>query len=190
MKNTLFIVVLISLLFLQCKEEKDPFLIQSGAVGELTKDARMKQVDSIFASDSIVPLSSIQNALGTQGEVEIYDKAGSKLLLLSPENESDPDSHITNIQVFDDRFRTDKGLSPSGSFADVKANYEIASIENTINSVVVFLKDSDVYLTIDKKELPEYLRYNLDAKVEASQIPDAARFKYFMIGWDADSDLE
>ena len=122
--------------------------------------------------------------IGTQGEVEVYDKAGKKLLLLSPENETDPNSVITNIQIFDERYMTDKGLHAKSTFADVKANYEIEGVENAINSVVVFLKDSDIYLTIDKKELPEDIRYNYSAKVEASQIPETATFKYFMIGWD------
>jgi len=190
MKKNIFIAVLASILFTQCAEEKNPFLIKNGEIGNLTSKAQIKQVDSIFELDSIVPLSTIQNSLGTQGEVEIYEKGGKKLLLLSPDNETDPESRISYIQVFDERFTTDRGLSLSSTFADVKANYEIAGIQNAINVVVVFLKDSDVYITIDKKELPESLRYNYNTKVEATQIPDGAKFKYFMIGWDAEDDPE
>jgi hypothetical protein len=186
MKKTLIIGVLAGLLFAQCAEENDPYLIQNGQIGPLTKQTQMKQVDSIFALDSIVALSSIENALGTQGEVEIYEKGGKKLLLLSPQNESDPNSVITNIQIFDARFKTEKGLNLNSTFADVKANYEVVGIQNAINSVVVFLKDSDVYLTIDKRELPGNLRYDYSAKVEVTQIPDAAKFKYMMIGWDVE----
>ena len=50
------------------------------------------------------------------------------------------------------------------------------------------LKETDVYLTIDKKSLPEELRYNMDLEVEASQIPDNAPIKYFMIGWEPTSE--
>ena len=184
MKKTLLLGALATLLFAQCTEEKDPFLIKNGELGHLTKKMHMKQVDSIFSMDSIVSLSSIENTLGTQGEVEVYEKGGKKLLLLSPDDESDPNSVITNIQVFDERFKTEKGLHLNSTFADVKANYEVVGIQNAINSVVVFLKDSDVYLTIDKKDLPASLRYNNNIKVEVTQIPDAAKFKYFMIGWD------
>jgi len=189
MKNILLISALATFLFVQCTEEKDPFLIKNGAIGQLTKKAQMKQVDSIFALDSIVQLSTIENALGTQGEVEIYEKGGKKLLLLSPKNETDPNSIITNIQIFDERYITEKGLSIQSTFGDLKANYEIEGIQNAINSVVVFIKDSNIYVTIDKKELPESLRYNYSAKVEVTQIPDAAKFKYFMIGWDAEDGL-
>lgn len=191
MNQNLIIIALVSIFFTACGEDKDPFLIKSGAIGSLTKEVQMKQVDSIFANDSIVKLSTIENVLGTQGEVEIYEKGGAKLLLLSPDNESDPDSPITNIQVFDSRYKTEKGISVESTFGDIKANYEIQNIESTINSIVVFLKDSDLYVTIDKKQLPENLRYDMSAKIEATQIPDQAKIKYFMIGWDiVDSDNE
>ena len=105
--------------------------------------------------------------------------------MLSPNDENDPNSTITNIQVFDSRYKTEKGLTAASTWKDVKANYTIDNIETTINAVVIFLKETDVYLTIDKKSLPEELRNDMDLKVEASQIPDGAAFKYFMIGWES-----
>jgi len=190
MKKTLLLSLLTTILFVSCDSNKDPFTIGEGSIGSLDKNIQMKQVDSIFAEDSIVKLNPIKNALGTQGEVEIYDKEGNKLLLLSPEDENDPNATVTNVQVFDARYKTDKGLTSGSTFKDVKANYTVSNIETTINSVVVFLKDSEIYLTIDKQQLPENLRYNPNAKIEASQIPDGAKFKYFMIGWEADTTTE
>ena len=55
---------------------------------------------------------------------------------------------------------------------------------------MVFLKGTDLFLTIDKKELPEEVRYNFTQKIEATQIPDTAKFKYFMIGWDSGEAIE
>lgn len=187
MKKTLFIGALTALFFIQCSTKSDPFLIQQGAVGNLTKEVQMKQIDSLFANDSIVKLSPVRGTLGTQGEVEIYEKGGSKLLLLSPEDENDPNSVISNIQIFDDRYKTAKGLHLGSTFKDVKANYTISDIETTINAVVVFLKDSDIFITIYKNQLPENLRYDPNVNIESSQIPDDATFKYFMVGWDNDN---
>ncbi len=184
MKKILFIGAVSALLFVQCGKDSDPFLIKNGAIGNLNKEIKIKQIDSIFAADSIVKINSSPNALETQGEVEVFEKGGKRLLLLSPNDEGDPNSTITNIQVFDARYKTEKGLNSGSTFKDVKANYTIDNIETTINAVVIFLKDTDVYLTIDKKSLPEELRYNMDLEVEASQIPDDAPFKYFMIGWE------
>lgn len=190
MKKTLLFAAIATLFFVQCEEEKDPFAISAGAIGHLTKQTQMKQLDSIFAQDSIVKLNPVTGAIETQGEVEIYDQEGVKLLLLSPFDESDPTSAIANIQIFDARYQTDKGLTNASTFKDVKANYEIEGIQNAINSVVVFLKGTDLYLTIDKKQLPEEVRYNFNQKIEASQIPDTATFKYFMMGWDAGEAIE
>ncbi|HBY67920.1 MAG TPA: hypothetical protein DEG69_09260 [Flavobacteriaceae bacterium] len=190
MKKTLLLGVLTTILFVSCDSNKDPFTIGEGSIGKLDKTIQMRQVDSIFAEDSIVKLNPVKNAIGTQGEVEIYDKDGNKLLLLSPEDENDPNATVTNVQVFDSRYKTEKGLTSGSTFKDVKANYTISNIESTINSVVVFLKDSEIYLTIDKKELPENLRYNPNAKIEASQIPGEANVKYFMIGWEPEKATE
>jgi hypothetical protein len=184
MKKTIFLGSLTLLLFIQCGKEKDPYLISEGAIGNLTRETEMRHIDSLFAGDSIVRLNAIEHALGSQGEIEIYEKGGDRLLLLSPDNDNDPNAVITNIQVFDSRYKTEKGLNKNSTFKDVKENYTIASVETTINAVVVFLEETDVFLTIDKKQLPEDLRYNPEISIEASQIPDDATFKYFMIGWD------
>jgi len=187
MKKIVLLTVISILAFTSCQKEKDPYLITETSIGDLTQETQMKQIDSLFANDSIVKLNPIEGALGTQGEVEIYEKGGNKLLLISPADELDPNSEISNIQLFDSRYKTEKGLHIESTFADVKANYEIASVENAINSVVVFLKNSNIYITIDKKELPENSRYNYSSAVEASQIPDTAKFKYFMIGWNVEN---
>jgi hypothetical protein len=190
MKKILLFAAAAMILLSQCGKETDPFLIGKGSIGPINKKTQMRQLDSIFANDSIVKLSPIEEAPETQGEVEIYEKGGNKLMLLSPEDEEDPNSVITNIQIFDDRYITDKGFGMGSTFGDLKANYEIVAIENAINSVVIFLKDSDVFITIDKKLLPESVRYNFNAKIEATQIPDEATFKYFMVGWDAEEEDE
>ncbi|MDX1462022.1 MAG: hypothetical protein R3359_03120 [Marinirhabdus sp.] len=190
MKKIILLGAVVVALFVQCGEDKDPFMISDDAVGPITKSTQVKQLDSIFAQDSIVKLNPMRGAEATQGEVEVYEKGGAKLLLISPFDESDPNSKIANVQIFDDRYKTAKGLSKGSTFKEVKEHYEIAAIENAINSIVVFLKGSDIYLTIDKKELPEDVRYNFNQKIEASQVPDEATFKYFMIGWDAGEPIE
>lgn len=182
-------IVLATFLFVQCAEEKDPYLISNTSVGELTIGMKIKQVDSIFAQDSIVKLYSRNDEFSTQGEVEIYEKGGNRLMLISPRGNNDPDALISNFQFYDPRYKTDKGLNLNSTFKDVKANYEIANIETTLSTVVVFLKDSDIFINIDKKELPENFRYNPSLVIDATNIPDEAKIKYFMLSWEID-DLE
>ena len=183
-------VALSALVFVQCETKQDPFTVSQDRVGIITKDIQMKQLDSIFKMDSIVQLSSITKTLGTQGEVDIYEKGGKKLMRISPHDETDPNSKIENIILFDDRYKTDKGLSINSTFKEVKDNYTVKNVQTTLNAVVVFLEDSDVFITIAKDQLPANARYDPSLKIEANFIPDTATFKYVMIGWDDLDDEE
>jgi len=189
MIKKIFLTGLVIFLFVQCAKERNPFLISNKAVGDLTIGMKIKQVDSIFAMDSIVRLSPRQNQSSPFGELEIYEKSGKKLLLISPENNYDPDALIENFQFFDDRYKTVKGLNINSTFKDIKENYEIANIETTLSTVLIFLKDSDLFINIDKKELPENFRYNPNLVIDVTNIPNEAKIKYFMLSWKID-DLE
>jgi|TARA_B110000495_G_scaffold2420_1_gene1780 hypothetical protein len=189
MIKKIFFIGIAAFLLVQCAKQKDPFLISNTSVGELTIGMKIKQVDSIFAKDSIVKLYAINNAFPAQGEVEIFEKGGTKLMLISPRATNDPDAFISNFQFYDPRYKTDKGLNLNSTFKDVKANYEITNIETTLSTVVLFLKDSNIFINIDKKELPENFRYNPNLVIDVTNIPDEAKIKYFMLSWDID-DLE
>jgi hypothetical protein len=189
MIKKIFLTGLVIFLFVQCTKERNPFLISNKVVGNLTIGMKIKQVDSIFAMDSIVRLSPRQNQSSSFGELEIYEKSGKKLLLISPENNYDPDALIENFQFFDDRYKTVKGLNINSTFKDIKENYEIANIETTLSTVLIFLKDSDLFINIDKKELPENFRYNPNLVIDVTNIPNEAKIKYFMLSWKID-DLE
>lgn len=182
-KNILILGVL-SILFIQCNKDKDPFLITKSEIGSLSKTIKINQLDSIFSKDSIVPLLSKEVFLSQGGQVEIYEKGGVKLMLLSPINDKDPNSKISNIQLFDARYKTEKGLHLNSTFKDLRENYTISSIQNGLSSLVISLVESDVYVTISKEVLPESIRNEFGLKIDASDIPDDAKFKFFMVGWE------
>ncbi len=186
MKKFLFLGALTVLMFVQCGKNgrPDPFSIKEGSVGSLTIDTKIKQLDSIFILDSIVKTNSSPNAIETQGEVEIYEKGGKQLLLLSPEDEMDPNSNITDILIYDARYKTEKGLNISSTFKEFKDTYTISGIDRIINGVLVFFSDSDIYLTIDAKYLTAEVQNDFDAKLQAHHIIDSAPIKYFRIGWN------
>ncbi len=52
-----------------------------------------------------------------------------------------------------------------------------------MSSVIVSLNETKTYVIIDKKELPESLRYTSN-NIEITQIPEEATFKFFMLEWD------
>lgn len=184
MKKTLLLATLVALAFVQCKKKDDPFLIKEGAIGKLSSETRVKQLDSIFAMDSIVKTSASPNALETQGEVEIYEKGGKRLLFLSPKDYNDPNSTISDVLIYDVRYKTEKGLTADNTFKDFKDNYKIKHIERIINGAMIFFEDTDIYLTIDAKYLTPEAKNNTEEKLEATDIVDNARIKYFRLDWD------
>ena len=186
MLKKIIAIVSVTLIFIQCKEEINPFLISNDSVGALTRGMTIKEIDSIFAQDSIVKLYAQNEELPTQGEVEIYKKNGTKLVSISPVTNNDPDALISNFQFFDPSYKTDKGLNLSSTFKDIKANYKISNIETTISTVVIFLEDNDLFINIDKNELPENFRYNPNLIIDVTNIPDEAKIKYFMLSWKID----
>ena len=184
MKYPFFIIALCTFLLIQCTNNNNTHIISNGSIGSLTSKTPLNQIEGIFNNDSIVSVTTADKELDLLGDVEVYSKKGEKLLLLSPNNQNSGDATINTIRVYDSRYKTNKGLSVESTFKDLKKNYEISGIQTSIDAVVIFLKDSDVFVTIDKKELPENLRYNTNLTIEASQIPKEATFKYFMIAWE------
>ncbi|MCJ7758641.1 MAG: hypothetical protein MUP24_10885 [Gillisia sp.] len=175
--------VIIAVLLTACGRNSDPFLIDTNRVGPLTKEIRINQLDSIFKEDSIVRNISKSQFLNVVNNIEIFDRDGSPLLILEPVQQFDSTSTIGYIQILDPKFQTAKGLNIKSTFGDVVEKYAISRIENTLSSAVVFIDELNLYLTIDKKELPSSLRYDTDSRIIASQIPDNAKIKYFMISW-------
>ena len=158
-------------------EQKNDFQISGDQVGKLTKQSLARDIDLIFEKDSVVQDTVKLNFGSGASKIKIYERGGQLLLTLTPNRDSI--ATIQNIQINDSRFVTKKGI-----FKEIKDNYPIKKIITSLNNVVVLLKDSDLYFTIDKKELPESLRYNTNSKIEEVQIPDKAKVKYMMIGWD------
>ncbi|MUP46730.1 hypothetical protein E0K83_13375 [Gramella sp. BOM4] len=183
-KRTLFTLGLLASLAACTSDEENPFLISSSQVGPLNKNVRINQLDSIFKQDSIVRQTSGPEQLRSTDEIKIFDRDGNALLSLEPLQEFDSTSTIGYIRILDPRFETKSGLSVQSTFKDIVENYTISRIENTINSAVIFLDEINAYVTIDKNQLPTSLRYDTDSKIMASQIPDDAKIKYFMIYWN------
>jgi hypothetical protein len=183
-KNKILTLVCLALvLSVNCKKEKDnTFLIAQDSIGRLNKTSLARDIEIIFDKDSVVKDTvALKFGNGAQ-KIKIYEKGGKHLLTLSPTSDSIPS--IENIRIEDSRYKTEKGIGLLSVFKDIKDNYSIKKVITSTNNVVVFVKESDVYFTIDKQELPSSLRYASSVNIEAVQIPDKAKIKYFMVGWN------
>ena len=175
------LILMAASLFWQCQPEKDlQFSIRKDGVGWLNKLTAFSEVEALYAADSVVRDSS--SSFSKVARIHIYEKGGKPLLMVTPNNDSIPG--IANIRINDPRYLTEEGVGLASTFKDIKEHYEIRKIVTSINNVVLFVKGHDVYFTIDRQELPASLRYTRDINIEAIQIPDKARIKYLMIGWE------
>ena len=177
--------LVISALVTNCALDKkqDPFEISKQHVGLLTDSTPVTDLIPAFPKDSIVNAIKGDEFSGQDNDIHIYDKSGKKLLILTPDQALDSTSVIKSVRIMDENYKTQKKVTINSTFKDIRDNYKISSINNLINSVVISVNEINGSFTIDKKELPANLRFDMTLKIEAVQIPDHAKIKYFMIHW-------
>jgi len=173
----------ISLLLIGCQKPQDPFSVKKQNIGLLTDSTQVKDLEIVFASDSVVKFIGGDEFTGDINTIDIYEKGGAKLLELTPSQALDSTAIIENVRIMDSRYKTEKSISLLSSFKDITDHYTISRIDNLINSVVISVNDINASFTIDKKELPANARFDMELKIEETQIPDTAKIKYFMINW-------
>jgi len=183
MKN-LIITLIITVSIISCAKKQDPFLVEKHNIGQLTDSTQVKDLESVFVNDSVVKFVGGDEFTGNINNIDIYDKEGNHLLVLTPNEALDSTAVIDNIRIIDSRFVTAKNISTLSTYKDIKEAYKINRIDNLINSVNVNVNEINAYFTINKKELPASLRFDINMVIEPYQIPDDAKIKYFMINWN------
>lgn len=181
MKRILIFSLLASILLTSCNNDNS-FKITADQVGPLTKETPVSDLKTLFSNDSVVDQNNGLSEELNINAIEIYEKGGDQLLSLMPVKEGTPKT-IRTVQIFDPRYTTEAGINLNSTFKDLTDAYEISRIETLISSIVVFVDEINAYFTIDRSELPGELRFDMEAKVTEVEIPDAAKIKYFMIGW-------
>ena len=176
-------ITLALILATSCAKTQDPFTISKQNIGFLTDSTLVQDLATVFPNDSVVNPIDGDDFAGSSSDIIVYEKGGKQLLILSPAQVLDATATIRTIRVIDERFKTEKGLTSTSTFKEIKDNYKISGIENTLGSVIVSVDDINAYFTIDRKELPSELRFDLDSKIEAIQIPETAKIKNFFIQW-------
>jgi hypothetical protein len=184
MKYNFYIITIIGLLLSSCTQSVDANLIAKQNIGLLTDSTQVKDLETIFPSDSISKFNGSNEFTGANTNIEIFDNNGIKLLKLTPKQSNDSTSIIKSIEINNERFKTAKGLNIKSTFKTIKDNYKISSIQNTIRNVVVTVNEINAFFTIDKNELPAELRFDMNLKIEALQIPAEAKIKGFFMQWN------
>lgn len=178
-KNIQLFTLFLGIAVVQSCQKDTKFLITETTVGPLSQNTKIEELEALFVQDSIVRDTTV--ALSTSAKkIDIFEKGGKHLLIITPSSDSIP--KVENVRIMDKRYVSDHGVGLASTFGDIKRKYPIKKIVATLSSVVVFPENSNLYFTIDKEELPENLRFS--TKVEEVQIPDEAKIKYLMVGWE------
>jgi hypothetical protein len=185
MKNTLIAILICTVLITSCGKDAsiDPFLVTKSHIGLLTDSTQVKDLETIFSKDSVVRYIAGDEFTGSVNTIEVFEKGGKKLLNLSPKEALDSTSVISSVRIMDDRYKTEKNISVLSTFKEIKDAYKISKIDNLINVIVVSVDALNASFTIDKKELPASLRFDMAIEIDPIQIPEKAKIKYFMIHW-------
>ena len=184
MKKSLIYIAIASFFLTSCGKNQDPFLIEKHNVGNLTDSTQVKDLAMVFEQDSVANYKGSDEFTVNINDINIYDKEGKALLTLSPKTRADSTAVLSSVRILDPRYKTEKGISTTSTFKDIDEAYTISKIDNLINAIVVSVKEIDASFTIDKKELPSNLRFDRSIAIEASQIPDDAKVKYFFMHWN------
>ena len=84
MKKTILALSTIAILATSCKNEVDPFLVKEQNIGMLTDSTQIKDLDIIFAKDSIVKPIAGDEFAGSVNTIEVYETGGKHLLSITP----------------------------------------------------------------------------------------------------------
>lgn len=173
------------LLLGSCTRNEDTFLITKDSVGPLMRDTPISRLDSIFSKDSVVK-SAYEGELryASTERILIYEKSGVQLMEITPGLNNENIKVVENIKILNPRYATDEGISLHSTFKDIKNQYTINRIENSISSIVLFIDEAHLYIALDKSFLPEQYRWDLSRSIAIEDIPDQTVIKHFMIGWN------
>lgn len=175
----IILIAIAATTFLQCAKKEDPFLIQKDKIGALTRDYTLKQIDSVFAKDSIVKRATDDAFTGNTDDIEIFEKGGKHLLSLSPNDKST----INIVTIHDSRYQTDKGVNTNSTFKDYRANYKVSKVDRILNNINVEFENQDFYITIDVDQLAGEYQFDYSVTIEEVSIPDTAKIKSLQLDW-------
>lgn len=180
--KSIFSTLLFFCLITACTKETDPrFNVTSEGVGLISKITAVSDLQNIFASDSIVMPATLPDGKPASKLIEVYEKGGTPLLSISPTADSIP--RVANVRIHDPRYVTPEGVNVLSTFKDIREKLKVKKVVTSLNNVVILIRDSDLYFTISKEELPAELRY-ANTEIDLIQIPDKAKIKYMMVGWN------
>lgn len=190
----MYLKLLFLLLIVSSCSKDNKTLIAKNRLGDLTNTTKISEIDKILSEDSIVFVNARNTygeiILSTIKEVKVYDTTGQQTLLINPAASMDSVALIKNIRILSDKYKTSNGLGLGSTFAEVKKYHKINNIQSSLQSVIITLSDLNAFVSFDKKVLPGEIRFDMDAEIKPTMIPDDAKINRFWLNFDPKTNAE
>lgn len=181
MKKILYF--LSGVLLTACNSTDKKFLITDTSVGGLSKGMLVSKLDSVYAKDSLVKTAfEGEFRYASDERIMVFEKSGEKkhLLEITPSLFSEKNPQVVqDVQIMDERFTTEKGISLRSNFGEIKRVYKEFEFQSSISSVIVSPKESSLYFVFDKTDLMA----SNTGEYTINDIPDTAPIKRLMVTW-------
>lgn len=191
-----YVSLLIMLLVLTSCEKDNKYIIAKNQLGNLNNSTKIHQIESLLQSDSVVKVSP-KNAYGgaissAVGEVKVFNASApvEQILSIKPHGALDSLSHIKSIRILSDRYKTKNGITIGSSFAEVKKHHNIDDIQSSLKSIIISLEDLNAFVSFDRKVLPGEVRFDLEADIKSTMIPNDAKINRFWLNFEAEENVE
>lgn len=177
------VIILIFVTIIACNKTDNKYLITKDNVGVLQKNAPIHQLDSIYAKDSVVN-TTFEGELryASNERIIVFEKGGKELLEITPVLDSNNQKVVESVQILDPRFATDKGISLTSTYKDIKDKYPDFEMEQTLKSILITPKGENVYFTIDKSGLKNN-SFGLSSEITKDDIEDSTKISRIIVNW-------
>ena len=144
--NRFILILLVTAIITSCSTEKDPYLISKNSIGHVTDTTMIKDLIQIFKNDSIRNDISGDSFTGKFNDITILDKKGNELLEITPKEDLDYSSTPKLIRIIDPKYKTKKGIGSSSTFKEIRDNYNISSIQNSLRNIIISINSCRFWL--------------------------------------------
>ena len=185
MKKT--IILLISTLMFSCSHGQksiDNFLVTNKGVGIFDKGMTVNDVLKLVGNDQIKKVVDLDDYENAYDDYQYFDSNKNHLLTLTPEYQDDKKSKINRILIKDKRYKTNKKIGLSSTYADLKGNYQITDYSPDLEHIVLTVDELNAWFSISKSQLLENWWVDNSKTIDISKIPDNATFDSFVIWWN------
>ncbi len=177
-KINVIVLICLAVFTISCNKQ-DEYLIAKNQIGLLSSETKAEEIQSILSKDVVeVDESSEQPAtLVDKDEVyQISNKEGKALLkVVTSIDKQDSIAKIKYVDILSNDYKTQKGVSLQSKYKEINKNYTINKVEVTLSTVILYIDELNLTITLDKKDL------GIDAfdlnPVSKEQISESAKIK-------------